>query len=307
MGQVYKVKLFAGEADSQQSNNGVETMAGDWLAVRLDLFDDPAVVCISAKTAIEPDLVVGKLIRIWSWANRHLQDGMAKGISVQWVDQYVSATGFAAAMIESGWLQERSGSIHFPKFDVWNSESAKRRLLETRRKQKKRIEESCPQNVRKMSASHADKNGTRGKERRGEERREVGGRADRPTVSASPVHQDGTVQGFAETAAHAYQARRYKTPNPRAAYYPVLLQEAEDVLEAATDKQAALNLFLKTCIDSPLPKDASFSDLAKSCGLKKSKLKAADRPSQQFKDFTAERLAKQMSIDGQFPATDLTV
>lgn len=138
----------------------------------------------------------------------------------------------------------------------------------------------------------------RPEERRGEaeteERRGRGrdvSRADRPTVSASPITFPEAAQ-----AASAYQTRRYRTPNPRAAYYPVLLQEVADVFAAVTDKDAALKLFLQTCESSPLPKEASFSDLAKSCGLKKEKAKELPRPSQQLKDYTAERLAKQMGL-----------
>lgn len=141
-------------------------MAGDWIAIRLDIHDDPAVISMASSLQCDPDLVVGKLAKLWSWANRHLQDGVAKGVTIDWIDRYVSSAGFAAAMIESGWLQSRSGSIQFPKFDTWNSESAKRRMLETKRKQRKRLSKDCPQNVRKMSASHADKNGTREEKRR---------------------------------------------------------------------------------------------------------------------------------------------
>ena len=96
----------------------------------------------------------------------------------------------------------------------------------------------------------------------------------------------------AEEIAQAYQRRRYDTPDPNAKYYPVLVQEATNAL--AQDKGAYALLI--TAIDkSNLPKDASFSDIAKACGLKKAKVKIRADPSP-YKDFTAERLAAQLGV-----------
>lgn len=269
-------------------------MAGDWMAIRLDVHDDPAVISISATLGIDADLVVGKLAKLWSWANRQLSDGIAKGVTTEWVDRYVSATGFAAAMIEAGWLQNRSGSIHFPKFDTWNSESAKRRLLDSKRKQAKRHDEPCPQNVRKMSASHADKNRTKGEERKGKERKEVGGNTARPPVSA--IGEPDPCREAAVKAVESYQTRRYKTPNPLATYYPAILQEAIEVFSAHDDHEMAFRVFDGECKSSKLPQDATFSALAVACGLKKKKIKPTERPSVLYKDVTAERLASAMGV-----------
>lgn len=262
-------------------------MAGDWLAIRLDLYDDPAVVIISSRLGIDPDAVVGKLTRLWSWANKHLKDGIAKGITTNWIDQHVSATGFAAAMIESGWLQERSGCVHFPKFDVWNSKSAKQRLLAARRKHKERVSSDCHADVTKMSRSQRDKNVTRGEERRGEERKEVGRLEVKDNI---PPARPPAFASQAEEIAIAYQRRRYSTPDPRAKYFPVLVQEAEDALNAGEDREKAYQALLVAIEGKERPQDSSFSDLAKSCGLKKQKAKVRREPSP-YKDYTAERLA----------------
>ena len=110
-------------------------MAGDWIPMRTDLTDDPAVLAIAAAVGIDEFAVVGRLHRLWSWANGHLTDGHAKAVTVQWVDRYVDATGFAAAMLDAGWLRTRSGGIEFPLFDRWNSQGAKRRVTQNRSKQ----------------------------------------------------------------------------------------------------------------------------------------------------------------------------
>jgi hypothetical protein len=144
-------------------------MAGDWMALRLDIHDDPAVILISSLLKIEIDAVVGKLARLWAWANKHLADGTAR-VTSDWIDQHVSAAGFAAAMAEAGWLQVRSGSVHFPGFDVWNSAGAKKRLLDSKRKSRVRQESNPPNhaNVRPVSALQTDKSGTREEKRREE-------------------------------------------------------------------------------------------------------------------------------------------
>lgn len=115
-------------------------MAGDWIPMRLDLSDDPAVLSISTKTGLDEFAIIGRLHRLWGWANRHLQDGVSHDVTSEWVDLYVRRKGFAEAMVAAGWLVIDGSGIAFPKFDEWNSKSAKKRLTATKRQQKKRIE-----------------------------------------------------------------------------------------------------------------------------------------------------------------------
>lgn len=114
--------------------------------------------------------------------------------------------------------------------------------------------------------------------------------ADRPPVSSGTIAD--LVREVAARAAEAYQARRYKTPNPAAAYYPVLLQEAVDVFGSQPDCQAALDVFLDMCSNPTLPEDAPFSAIAIACGLKRKKAKYQP-PKSTIKDYTAERLARE--------------
>jgi len=113
-------------------------MAGDWIKMRHDLPDDPAVIGIASQLKIEEDLVVGKLHRFWSWADRQTIDGNASSVTLLWLDRYLSAPGFAQAMVNVGWLEVDSDGIKVPKFDQHISESAKRRGLTTRRVAKSR-------------------------------------------------------------------------------------------------------------------------------------------------------------------------
>jgi hypothetical protein len=110
-------------------------MAGDWIKVRIDLVDDPAVIAIAARTGLDEDAVVGKLCRLWSWANRNTTDGYVGGIKAAWIDRYLNTPGFAEAMVEAGWLEATEDgpttedSITFPKFKRHNGDSAKSRAL----------------------------------------------------------------------------------------------------------------------------------------------------------------------------------
>ena len=104
-------------------------MAGEWLKIRLDLHDDPAVIGIAAILGMDQDTVVGKLVRLWSWANGQLRNGNAASVTETWIDRYTNAAGFASAMEEVGWLVLHEHGVSFPKWDAHNSPSAKRRAL----------------------------------------------------------------------------------------------------------------------------------------------------------------------------------
>jgi hypothetical protein len=117
-------------------------MAGDWIPMRVDLADDPAVIAIAGATGLDEDAVVGKLHRLWSWANKHLENGYASSVTDSWIDRHTGTTGFAAAMLNAGWLRIRSGGVEFPSFDRWNSKGAKNRVLSAQRMKKKRDADS---------------------------------------------------------------------------------------------------------------------------------------------------------------------
>jgi hypothetical protein len=87
-----------------------------------------------------------------------------------WLDRYLSSSGFADAMIETGWLVEKNGIVSFSKFDRWNSQGAKRRLNAAKRQQNKRFNGHAL--VTKMSRSKRDENVTREEKRREEKKEE---------------------------------------------------------------------------------------------------------------------------------------
>ena len=104
-------------------------MAGDWIQMRTDLADDPAVIAMSAALGIDADWVVGKLHGIWSWANTHTKDGYAS-VTLEWLDVRARCANFGAAMRAVGWLEvTEDGRVLFPKYSRYNGKSAKKRAL----------------------------------------------------------------------------------------------------------------------------------------------------------------------------------
>lgn len=128
-------------------------MAGDWIMMRIDLRDDPATIAIAKATRKDVDLIVGKLLRIWGWANRNTTDGISRQIDAAWIDRYVTCKGFAEAMRVEGWLVIGDGSIQFPEYERYNGAPAKRRNTDRIRK---RLARKKADNVRKQSGQKAD-------------------------------------------------------------------------------------------------------------------------------------------------------
>jgi hypothetical protein len=118
-------------------------MAGDWLKMRHDLADDPSVIRVAADLSIDEDLVIGKLFRLWSWADRHTVEGEADGIGMVWVDRLTRCEGFGAALERAGWLAKTAGGLCFPRFHRHCSDTAKARALASDRMKRSRCARSA--------------------------------------------------------------------------------------------------------------------------------------------------------------------
>lgn len=106
-------------------------MAGDWIKYDVTLPDKPEVWKIAEKTGLDPDAVIGKLLRVWAWFDMHTEDGSCNGVSVSQIDAIARHPAFSTAMADVGWLliHKRGNRISVPKFDVHNGKSAKKRAL----------------------------------------------------------------------------------------------------------------------------------------------------------------------------------
>jgi hypothetical protein len=126
-------------------------MAGDWIMMRLDLRDDPAVIAMSGKLGIPREHVVGCLHAVWSWASAQLRNGDARGVTLAYLDQCTGVTDFGSALLDTGWIESDDSGIRIPLFDRWNSQTAKQRALTSRRNAEMRLRKRDAPSVTRAS------------------------------------------------------------------------------------------------------------------------------------------------------------
>ena len=141
-----------------------------WLKMNTTLRDEPEVIQMARDLDMSEYAIVGLWHTLWSWATDHLADGIAKGVTLDWVDRYLQTPGFGDAAVACGWLQVTSTSIVFPKWERHLSEGAKSRFLASERKKVSRFR-------------HATSVTETGPEKRREEKRRT---KDKKTEAASP-------------------------------------------------------------------------------------------------------------------------
>jgi hypothetical protein len=176
-------------------------MAGDWIKLRIDLHEDPAVIAIAADLDIPELEVVGCLYRIWAWADQQTVDGHLDGVTAAWIDRLIHRENFAAALQKVGWLVIKKGGIVLPKFDRHNGKSAKDRALSTERKRQER-----------SRLCHADTVTKTGPEKkRKEKRKEEEKKTPRPASPPAERRDGGARLGAAPPTPPAGEAED-KTP-----------------------------------------------------------------------------------------------
>lgn len=145
-------------------------MAGDWIKMRSDLAEDPAVIAVAAALDTDEFAIVGRLHHLWSWFDSQSRDGHAAGVTRGWIDRKTQQPGFAAALESVGWLVVDDAGASVPNFDRHNGKTAKARALSTIRKQSSRANGHAPvaDGVTPMSRKHRDKSVTREEKRREE-------------------------------------------------------------------------------------------------------------------------------------------
>lgn len=109
-------------------------MAGDWIKMRDNLWDDPRVSEICDITGATEATVIGGLYWLWSNADQHSVDGKLAGVTVATIDRKTKIKGFGKALIAAGWLAEVERGVAIPRFEEHNGESAKTRAEGQKRK-----------------------------------------------------------------------------------------------------------------------------------------------------------------------------
>lgn len=127
-------------------------MAGDWIKMRGNLWDDPRVARLCDLTDQSEAAIIGGLYWLWAAADQHSETGVMAGLSLRQIDRKTGLPGFGNALVEVGWLADHPEGVRITRFEEHNGSSAKRRASEAQRKAKSRNE----------SASDADKSRTIG-------------------------------------------------------------------------------------------------------------------------------------------------
>lgn len=125
-------------------------MAGDWIKMRNNLWDDPRVSSLCDLTGVKEAAVIGGLYWLWATADEHTENGFMPGLSPAGIDRKTGIKDLGVGLVTVGWIEEAKDGITILRFDEHNGSSAKRRGADAQRKG----------NVRKVSASDADKRRT---------------------------------------------------------------------------------------------------------------------------------------------------
>jgi hypothetical protein len=167
-------------------------MAGDWIPMRLDLYEDPAVVFMAGELNVREEVVVGYLHRVWSWASRQCHAGRVTNVTLMSLGRVTNVTGFPELMRDAGWLTEGIDGdgrrfVEFPNWENWLGQSAKKRILDAKRQQKRRSPNAV-EPVTQMSRSKRDKNVTTVQESTGEKN------IDTPVVPKGTLKKPSSVK-----------------------------------------------------------------------------------------------------------------
>lgn len=138
-------------------------MAGDWIKIESVTPDKPEIYIMANSLGIDPDAVMGKMLRIWIWADQQSRDGNALSVTLLAIDRIGCCDGLADAMIDAGWLSCEGDTITFPNFGRHNGQTAKQRGLTYNRQAKHRAKNN--DNITQPALSHRDKIVTRDRDR----------------------------------------------------------------------------------------------------------------------------------------------
>jgi len=118
-------------------------MAGEWIKMRTNLWDDPRVSRLCDLVDQSEAMVVGALYWLWAMADEHSEDGLLPGLTLRTIDRKTGVQGIGLALVQIGWLTEAAAGVTVVNFAEHNGVSAKRRCSEAKRKAGSRNVSAC--------------------------------------------------------------------------------------------------------------------------------------------------------------------
>lgn len=105
-----------------------------WIKFDCSTPEKPEVLAITLALGWDdPDLTVGKLLKVWRWFDQHSIDGNAKSVTSALLDRIIGVTGITQAMVNCGWMIVTDDGLQLPSFEAHNGKTAKDRLLTAKR------------------------------------------------------------------------------------------------------------------------------------------------------------------------------
>lgn len=108
-------------------------MAGDWIKMRGNLWDDPRISKLVDLTDSSEAAVIGGLYWLWATADQHTEDGIMPGLTLRQIDRKTGVQGIGEALIAIGWLADDPEGVRIVNFEEHNGSSAKKRCQTAKR------------------------------------------------------------------------------------------------------------------------------------------------------------------------------
>lgn len=108
-------------------------MAGDWIKMRGNLWDDPRVSRLCDLTNQSEAAIVGGLYWLWATADQHTEDGIMPCLTLRQIDRKTGVQGLGQALCDIGWLADHPEGVRILNFEEHNGASAKKRCQTAKR------------------------------------------------------------------------------------------------------------------------------------------------------------------------------
>ncbi len=109
-----------------------------WIKIEVVTPDKPeirAAARICGKTMPEAFCA---FFRLWAYFDAHTATGFLPGLVLEDLDDIAKLRGFGQAMANVGWISADSSGISISNWDRHNGQSAKKRAMDQKRKQRER-------------------------------------------------------------------------------------------------------------------------------------------------------------------------
>ena len=127
-----------------------------WVRIDYSTPDKQEVHRIAEILAVDPNLVMGALLRLWIWADQQIDDGNAVSVTKALADRLGYLPGLANAMEKVGWLEEtETGGFRLIGITKYIGPGAKRRAQTASRVASFRTRKS---NAPSVTTNRADSN-----------------------------------------------------------------------------------------------------------------------------------------------------